>query len=702
MVILKTYDTGISSGSLFLRTDQLDGETDWKLRKSVPYIQNNFVLENLNDFNFYLVVDPPTKYIYEFKGILEIEKVNVPKAICEPLGLENTMWTNTILASKKVIGIVIYTGIETRSQMNTSSPRSKVGILDLEINFLSKILFAIMVLLSLGVLVLKGFASSFVTNLLQFFRFVVLLSSIIPISLKVNIDISKVVNSLFINNNELIPDTIVRNSTLPEELGRVEYIFSDKTGTLTKNEMVFKRLSTEIDKFTHENLDEIKLILKDECSKGNAPMLDLLKLQRKSTIGPIKDKEEIKKIIRRDRSKVIRDCVSAMALCNNVTPLTAEDGQITYQASSPDEVSLVELANSLDMRLIKRTDNEIILRNSSDEQETYEILANFPFSSETKRMGIILKNIENDHIIFFLKGAENVIEKFVKERYVGHIKENCEELASMGLRTLVLTQKLITDEFYKSWSIRYSEAKASLDNRNENILKVISELENNMEFLCITGVEDLLQDEVADTLESLKKAGIKIWMLTGDKVETATCIAISAGIIPANARNKSQKIFYIKETEDFEYIKSQLELLKTKSESILIIDGGCLEICLNQLEELFFEVSLKCPSVVCCRCSPTQKANIVRITKKYTGKRTLSIGDGGNDVAMIQEAHLGVGIVGKEGKQASLAADYSITKFMHLKLLILWFGRQSYKNTALIANFVIHRGLIISFIQVIY
>ena len=90
----------------------------------------------------------------------------------------------------------------------------------------------------------------------------------------------------------------------------------------------------------------------------------------------------------------------------------------------------------------------------------------------------------------------------------------------------------------------------------------------------------------------------------------------------------------------------------------------------------------------------------MRNIRKYTNKRTAAIGDGGNDVAMIQEANVGIGIVGKEGKQASLAADYSITKFKHLNLLLLWFGRLSYKNTATISKFIIHRGLIISFIQV--
>lgn len=209
--------------------------------------------------------------------------------------------------------------------------------------------------------------------------------------------------------------------------------------------------------------------------------------------------------------------------------------------------------------------------------------------------------------------------------------------------------------------------------------------------------KDLLQDNVADTIEALSQAGIKIWMLTGDKVETATCIAISCRL-----KTPKQKEFYIRDNITPNYIEERLTYFTNKqtSDEVLIIDGNCLGVALGNLEKLFFEAAMRAPSVVCCRCSPTQKAIIVKTMKKYTTKRILAIGDGGNDVAMIQEAHLGVGIKGKEGMQASLAADYSITKFMHLKQLLLWFGRISYKNTAVISHFVIHRGLIISFIQV--
>ena len=298
--------------------------------------------------------------------------------------------------------------------------------------------------------------------------------------------------------------------------------------------------------------------------------------------------------------------------------------------------------------------------------------------------------------------------KLVKNEYVSYIAENAENLATKGLRTLVLTEKIISQEEYDKWDAEYRDALTSMENRQERIANVVSKLENNMEFLCVTGVEDLLQDEVATTIDNLRNAGMKIWMLTGDKVETATCISISAGI-----KGKNQKIFTVRHEEFTQETTEKkvdrlLELFNEYNKKIsiephiFILDGDTLDLALKHCEKEFFETTMKAPSVVCCRCSPTQKRIIVKTIKKYTEARTAAVGDGGNDVAMIQEADVGIGIVGKEGLQASLAADYSIKEFKSLNVLLLWWGRIAYKNTSTMANFIIHRGLIISFNQFIF
>jgi phospholipid-translocating ATPase len=524
-------------------------------------------------------------------------------------------------------------------------------------------------------------------------------------------------------------------------------VFSDKTGTLTKNEMVFKKIAMESDQFTEASFNELAMILEDECKVNNAPMLDVVNVKDNDNNNIINEDERrmtVNKRKRRARTKVIRDTITAMVVCNNVTPIierevknegggstgllevnnnvnvdnnnnmnnsnnsssSSNPSKITYQASSPDEVALVKFAEKLNMKLTYRTDKEIKFENATGFTEEYEILANFPFSSDTKRMGIVLKNKHHGHIIFYLKGAENVIEKFVKDEYKSYIRENAENLAMTGLRTLVLTQRIIPQDEFTTWYTKYNEALTSMENRKEKIASTISELEHNMDFLCVTGVEDLLQDEVNLTLENLRNAGMKIWMLTGDKIETAKCIAISAGL-----KAKNHKIYTIRYDEfprkgidsDINTMHEYLERYNAfhKDPHILIIDGDALDLALRHCEREFFETAMKAPSVVCCRCSPTQKCIIVKTIKKYTrpNERTAAVGDGGNDVAMIQEADVGVGIEGKEGLQASLASDFSLVKFCNLNTLILWWGRVSYKNTSTMANFVIHRGLIISFIQ---
>ena len=732
IIVLKTFNESEDNQS-FIKTDQLDGETDWKLRKA-PGLTQKLKENEILVLNGVIQYEPPSKFIYNFEGLLVVknEEGNIIK---EALGLENTMWANTVVASQKVIGIVIYTGKETRARMNSSSPKIKIGILDQELNMVTFYLFCIMLLVAMLLTSLKGiYPKMFFT----FFKFIVLFCAIIPIALRVNLVISKSFFSFVINRDKSIPETIARNSTIPEELGRISYIFSDKTGTLTKNEMIFKKIAMETDLFSEDSFNDLKSILEDECENNDAPLLDVYnKLKnemkndeenkqqnliddsniistnsfreddKKSERQPSSTRKKTKKI-RRTRNKIIRDTIEAMVLCNNVTPIISEndENEIIYQASSPDEVALVKFAERLNMKLIQRTDKEIKIKNISNNIEEYKILANFPFSSDTKRMGIILQNKKYNHIIFYLKGAENIMMKLVKKEYIGYINENTENLANTGLRTLVLTQKLLTQEFFDNWYEEYSQALTSMENRKEKIREVISKLENDMDFLCVTGVEDLLQDDVSTTIDNLRNAGMKLWMLTGDKVETAKCISISAGLKAKN--HKIYTITYddIKDPEDrFNEIKQFREKLDEYNSIInidphlLIIDGDSLDLALKECESDFYFSAMKAPSVVCCRCSPTQKRIICKNIKKYTKCRTAAVGDGGNDVAMIQEADVGIGIVGKEGLQASLAADYSIKEFKSLSILLLWWGRRAYKNTSTMANFIVHRGLIIAFCQ---
>lgn len=246
------------------------------------------------------------------------------------------------------------------------------------------------------------------------------------------------------------------------------------------------------------------------------------------------------------------------------------------------------------------------------------------------------------------------------------MEEETGNMAREGLRTLVFGYRILDNEKYAEFERKYHEAECSMENRDANMQRVVEGvLEKDLQPLCVTGVEDKLQEDIRPTLELLQQAGIKVWMLTGDKVETATCIAISAKLFKPTSIIKT-----IAGVVDPNECLDKVNDFDATQNSVLVIDGSSLQVCLDNFCEDFFRAAIKAPSVVCCRCSPTQKALIVKYIKQYAGLHTAAIGDGGNDVSMILEADVGLGIEGKEGKQASLAADFSLTQFSHISRLL--------------------------------
>ena len=238
---------------------------------------------------------------------------------------------------------------------------------------------------------------------------------------------------------------------------------------------------------------------------------------------------------RRDISSRVREIVQALALCHNVTPVTEDNGSITYQASSPDEVAIVRWTESVGLTLVFRDINNIHIRNATGDTFEFEVLQIFPFTSETKRMGIIVRDLTSGEITFYEKGADVVMVKIVQ--YNDWLEEECGNMAREGLRTLVVARKRLSEELYQEFESRYHVAKTSIADRTAAMNTVVNQiLEQDLELLGLTGVEDKLQDGVKTTLELLRNAGLKIWMLTGDKIETATCIAISSKLV---ARNQS-------------------------------------------------------------------------------------------------------------------------------------------------------------------
>lgn len=712
-------------GETFIRTDQLDGETDWKLRLGSPLTQS---LDPSEFIRLRVVAGKPDKKVNEFIGTISLLPKgpggydphmskgrasvddNEQNEDSAPLTIDNTAWANTVLASSATtLAVIVYTGPQTRSALSTSPSRSKTGLLENEINSLTKILCALTLTLSIVLVALEGFEHvEGVQWYVKIMRFLVLFSTIVPISLRVNLDMGKSVYSWFIQRDPGIEGAVVRTSTIPEELGRIEYLLSDKTGTLTQNEMEMKKIHVGTVSYANEAMDEVASYIKQGFSvpvdANQSSVLVTPSSVASTTITATRTRREI--------GSRVRDVVLALALCHNVTPTIEEiDGQevTSYQASSPDEIAIVKWTEAVGLRLIHRDRKGMLLQSVDTGRSVVRvrILEIFPFTSEGKRMGIIVQfldgsetssasNLEAGEIWFYQKGADTVMTSIVAAN--DWLDEETANMAREGLRTLVVGRKKMSIQNYQDFSRSYKEASVSINNRDAGMARVVSHfLEKDLELLGVTGVEDRLQKDVKPSLELLRNAGIKIWMLTGDKVETARCVAVSAKLVA-----RGQYIHTIEKLKRKDNAQDHLDFLRGKTDGCLLIDGESLALLLTHFRTEFISLAVLLPAVVACRCSPTQKADVAKLIRQYTKKRVCCIGDGGNDVSMIQAADVGVGIVGKEGRQASLAADFSIEQFCHLTKLLVWHGRNSYKRSAKLAQFVIHRGLIISVCQTMY
>lgn len=447
------------------------------------------------------------------------------------------MWANTVCAAGTATGIIVYTGNETRSVMNNSQPRSKIGLLDMEINGITKVLFCAVIGLAFVMMCMKGFSGPWYRYM---FRFVLLFSYIIPISLRVNLDMGKAFYSWQMQNDPEIAGTVVRSTTIPEELGRISYLLTDKTGTLTQNEMVFKKIHLGTVAYGNDSFELVASTIQSLSANiyANNEQQD----SGKSSI------------LRKPEGWRVWEAVKALALCHNVTPVyeeTDSDGiaksvsveihsERAYQASSPDEIALVKWTENVGLALVERdltsitlqltgivrsstADNASILTTTTDlssgslSQEKllkYKILQIFPFTSESKRMGIIVQDTVTGEITFYLKGADVVMQTIVQ--YNDWLSEESGNMAREGLRTLVVAKKVLTAEQYLDFETKYSAARLSITDRIQRVQTVIESIEREMELLCLTGVEDRLQDQVRPTLELIRNAGVKIWMLTGE------------------------------------------------------------------------------------------------------------------------------------------------------------------------------------------
>ena len=284
--------------------------------------------------------------------------------------------------------------------------------------------------------------------------------------------------------------------------------------------------------------------------------------------------------------------------------------------------------------------------------------------------------------------------------------EHLELFAREGLRTLCVAERDLDEQQYEEWSREHDLAAQALQDREEKLEETADRIERDLMLLGGTAIEDRLQDGVPDTIALLGDAGIKLWVLTGDKVETAINIGFSCNLLS----NEMDLIVFDQQDGDLEAAAASLDRhLQTfdmtgsdeelaaarlnheppEPTHAVVIDGETLKLVLHDnLRQKFLLLCKQCRSVLCCRVSPAQKAAVVQLVKAGLDVMALSIGDGANDVAMIQEADVGVGIAGEEGRQAVMSADYAIGQFRFLQRLVLVHGRWSYRRLAeCIANF---------------
>ncbi|XP_051513954.1 phospholipid-transporting ATPase IA-like isoform X2 [Myxocyprinus asiaticus] len=681
-------------GMCYIETSNLDGETNLKIRQGLQITADIKDIDSLMRLSGRMECESPNRHLYEFVGNIRLDgHSTVPlgpdQILLRGAQLRNTQWVH---------GIVVYTGHDTKLMQNSTRPPLKLSNVERITNFQILLLFgcllAISFVCSIGQTIWKyqygndawymdlnyGGAANFGLN---FLTFIILFNNLIPISLLVTLEVIKFIQAFFINwDTDMLYEAtntpaMARTSNLNEELGQVKYIFSDKTGTLTCNVMQFKKCTVAGVAYGHSSQST-------EESGFNDPSL-LENLQSNHPTAP-----------------VIMEFMTMMAICHTAVPERMDD-RITYQAASPDEGALVRAAHNLGFVFSGRTPDCVIVE-SLEKEEKYELLHVLEFTSARKRMSVIMRT-PSGKIRLYCKGADTVIYERLADssRYKDITLKHLEQFATEGLRTLCFAVTDISESSYQQWLEVHQHVSTSLQNRALKLEESYELIEKNLQLLGATAIEDKLQDKVPETIETLMKADIKIWILTGDKQETAINIGHSCKLL-----TKNMGLLVINEDtldgtrETLSHLCSLLgDASHKENEFALIIDGKTLKYALTfGACQYFLDLALSCKAVICCRVSPLQKSEVVEMVKKQVKVITLAIGDGANDVGMIQTAHVGVGISGNEGLQAANSSDYSIAQFKYLKNLLLVHGAWNYNRVAKCILYCFYKNIVLYIIEI--
>uniref|UniRef100_W5K1S5 Phospholipid-transporting ATPase n=1 Tax=Astyanax mexicanus TaxID=7994 RepID=W5K1S5_ASTMX len=657
-----------AEGTCHITTASLDGETNLKTHYAVPET----------------AVSQSVSRLEALQAVVECQQ---PEAdLYRPLGPENLLLRGARLKNtKEIFGVAVYTGMESKMALNYKCKSQKRSAVEKSMNTFLIIYLGILLFEAILSTILKYAwqaenewdepfynqkteqernSSKILKFISDFLAFLVLYNFIIPISLYVTVEMQKFLGSFFIGldldlyHEESDQRAQVNTSDLNEELGQVEYVFTDKTGTLTENEMQFRECSINGIKYQEINGKLVPEGMTDDTPDSSSREEELF--------------------------------LKAVSLCHTVQisydqadgpgdPFSHANGfttQMEYYASSPDEKALVEAT--------KRC--KVPFHGIAASKFDHKVLSWW--------VAYTVLCISGEKILF-TKGAESAILPYTTRGEIEKTRLHVDEFALKGLRTLVVAYRLFSAEEYKEVEQRLHEARTALQQREERLAEVFSFIEKDLELLGATGVEDKLQDKVQETIEALRLAGIKVWVLTGDKHETAVSVSLSCGHF-----HRTMNILELVQQKSDHECAEQLRRLsrRIKEDHViqhgLVVDGASLSLALREHEKLFMEVCKNCSAVLCCRMAPLQKAKVVRLLKTSPEKPiTLAIGDGANDVSMIQEAHVGIGIMGKEGRQAVRNSDYAIARFKFLAKLLLVHGHFYYIRIATLVQYFFYKNV---------
>ncbi|TKY65663.1 Phospholipid-transporting ATPase 1 [Spatholobus suberectus] len=776
VVLLGTSD---QSGLAYIQTMNLDGESNLKTRYARQETASVVSSEACDVFGV-IRCEQPNRNIYEFTANMEfnglkfsLSQSNIVLRGCQ---LKNTDW---------IIGVVVYAGQETKAMQNSAASPSKRSKLESYMNretlWLSIFLFIMCLVVALGMglwLVrhenqldsLPYYRKRYFTNgpdngkkykyygipMEAFFSFlssVIVFQIMIPISLYITMELVRLGQSYFMIEDRDMYDASsgsrfqCRSLNINEDLGQIRYVFSDKTGTLTENKMEFRRASV------HGKNYGSSLLMVDNTAAADVTPKRRWKLKSEIAVD-----SELMTMLRKDSNREERvaahEFFLTLAACNTVIPILGDDGisscgtnelnedirYIDYQGESPDEQALVSAASAYGYTLFERTSGHIVI-DVNGEKLRLDVLGLHEFDSVRKRMSVVIRFPDNA-VKVLVKGADTSMFSILENgnesnNNIWHATQShLSEYSSQGLRTLVVGSRDLSDAELEEWQSRYEEASTSLTDRATKLRQTAALIESNLKLLGATGIEDKLQEGVPEAIEALRQAGIKVWVLTGDKQETAISIGLSCKLLSGDMqqiiingtsevecrnlladakakygvksssggrRNLNRKTNVGHGDLDIPNGSKSLSFPKwnpgkeegTNAPLALIIDGNSLVYILEkELESELFDLATSCRVVLCCRVAPLQKAGIVDLIKSRTDDMTLAIGDGANDVSMIQMADVGVGICGQEGRQAVMASDFAMGQFQFLKKLLLVHGHWNYQRVGYLVLYNFYRNAV--------